>query len=217
MRSTALGRAGLARLALTLLMGFPGWVRAQAPDLTATDLATIDRTYTYNLGPTGMRGWLYRDGNNVGDLGTMTGQKPWQILVATVGAGTPASGILATDDVILGANAGAGNVPVPAFTNDARKSLGWAIVAAEAGDGTVNLKRWRAGGTTDVSIHLQVMGAYRPTAPYDCPKSALILWRHARGTGPGPGVAGQRQRAIPAKGAGLCPVAGARKSGSAGI
>ena len=134
------GCRGIFPLFALLLLGVPAGVKAQlAPDLTTTDLTTIDRTYNYNLGPTGMRGWMYRDGRNVGDFGTMTGQQPWQILVTTVGANTPASGILASDDVILGAIAGSGAVPL--FTNDARKSLGWAIVAAEAGDGKLKLKR----------------------------------------------------------------------------
>ena len=129
----------LAWLTLTLLLGGLGGARAAAPDLTKTNLATIDTTHNYNLGPTGMRGWLYRDGANVGDFGTMTGQKPWQILVVTVGTNTPASGIMASNDVILGVSAGTGNVPVPLFTQDARKSLGWAIGAAEAGDGTLKV------------------------------------------------------------------------------
>ena len=76
--------------------------------------------------------------------------------------------MLATDDVILGASAGGGAVPL--FTSDARKSLGWAIGAAEAGKGVLKLKRWRAGIATDVSITLPVMGAYADTAPYNCPK-----------------------------------------------
>ena len=67
------------------------------------------------------------------------------------------------DDVILGAKAGAGAVSL--FTSDARKSLGWAINAAEAADGVLSLKRWRAGVTTDVQLQLRVMGAYSPTAP----------------------------------------------------
>ena len=54
-------------------------------------------------------------------------------------------------------------------------SLGWAIGAAEAGDGELSLKRWRAGVTSDVTIQLRIMGAYSATAPYNCPKSALIL------------------------------------------
>ena len=139
---------GVALLALGLLLAAPGKIQAQlAPDLTTTDLGTIDRTLTYNLGPTGMRGWIYIDGNNVSDFGTMTGQSPWQILVTAVGTATPASGIMANNDVILGVSAGVGNLPVPNFTNDSRKCLGWAIGAAEAGDGRLNIKRWRAGVT----------------------------------------------------------------------
>jgi len=173
MKNQIESRARFALLALTLLLGVARGVKGAAPNLTTEDLSTIDRTYTYNLGPTGMRGWMYRDGNNVGDFGTMTAQPPWQILVTTVGANTPASGMLAVDDVILGASAGSGAVPL--FTNDSRKCLGWAIGAAEAGDGKLKLKRWRAGTTSDVQIQLRIMGAYSPTAPYNCPKSALIL------------------------------------------
>ena len=45
----------------------------------------------------------------------------------------------------------------PLFTNDARKSLGWAIGDAEAGYGVLYLKRWRAGISTDVSLTLAMM------------------------------------------------------------
>ena len=146
-----------------------------APDLTATNLALINTANNYSLGPTGMRGWIYLQGNS-GPTEIMTAASPWQILVTTVGTGTPASGILASNDVILGVSTGAGNVPVPLFTNDSRKSIGWAIGAAEAGDGVMNLKRWRAGVTNDVTIHLGLSNlAYSATAPYNCPKSAIIL------------------------------------------
>ncbi|OVE76407.1 hypothetical protein BVX97_01075 [bacterium E08(2017)] len=150
-----------------------------APDLTKVDLSTIDTTRNYNLGPTGMRGWIYVDYDN-GDVnainGTMTSQEPWQILVTAVGTNTPSEGILDVDDVILGVNTGLGNLPVPLFTNDARRSIGWAIGDAEAGDGWMNIKRFRAGVTSDVSIQLELQGlAYSSTAPYNCPKSSVIL------------------------------------------
>ena len=153
-------------------------VAQQAPDLTATNLALINTTSTYNLGPTGLRGWIYTYTSNYlqASEGAQTSFQPWQILVTTVGTGTPASGILASNDVILGVSTGAGNLPVPLFTNDTRKSIGWAIGAAEAGDGVMNLKRWRAGVTNDVTIHLGLSNlAYSATAPYNCPKSAVIL------------------------------------------
>ncbi len=165
-------------IVLALLLGPAEKGAAAAPDLTSTNLASIDTTLTYNLGPTGMRGWIYNhsSGYTNGTQGTTTSFQPWQILVTTVGSNTPAFGILASNDVILGVSTGAGNLPVPLFTNDARKSFGWAIGAAEAGDGKMNFKRWRAGVTNDVTIQLQLTNlAYSATAPYNCPKSAAIL------------------------------------------
>ena len=155
----------------------PGAAQAAAPDLTATDLATINSAKNYNLGPTGMRGWIYLNtASGSGPQGLMTAASPWQILVVAVGTNTPSVGIMASNDVILGVSAGVGNVPVPLFTNDSRKSLGWAIGAAEAGDGVLNFKRWRAGVTNDVAIQLVLSNiSYSATAPFDCPKSALIL------------------------------------------
>jgi len=180
------GRIGCAVGVLLVLAAIPAAVRAQAPDLTNTNLAAIDTTSTYNLGPTGMRGWIYSHmtGYAEGTRGTTTSFQPWQILVTTIGTNTPAYGILASNDVILGVSPGSGNLPVPVFTNDARKSMGWAVGAAEAGDGWMNFKVWRpfdaaqggAGVTTNLAIRLGLQGlAYSATAPYNCPKSALIL------------------------------------------
>ena len=90
-------------------------------------------------------------------------------------ASTPGSAVLAVDDVILGAMAGNSGT-VPLFTSDARKAFGVAIGDAEkTGAGTLRVKRWRAGTTTDVNIPMTIMGDYTATAPYTCPKSTLIL------------------------------------------
>jgi hypothetical protein len=76
--------------------------------------------------------------------------------------------------VILGAMAGSSGT-VPAFTSDARKAFGAAITNAEkTGAGSLRVKRWRAGTTTDVNIAMTIMGDYSNTAPYTCPKSELI-------------------------------------------
>ncbi|MCX6873046.1 MAG: DUF6288 domain-containing protein [Verrucomicrobia bacterium] len=162
--------------ALALLLAMPAEVKAVTAlkiDLTVgTNLSTVDRTWTYNLGPTGMRGWIDNGWPETPAQDGYTAFAPYQILVTAVGAGTPAAGILAIDDVILGASAGSGAVPL--FTSDARKSLGLAIGAAEAGTGVLSFRRWRAGVTTEVSITLPVMGAYSDTAPYNCSKTALI-------------------------------------------
>ncbi|MEI6603804.1 MAG: DUF6288 domain-containing protein [Verrucomicrobiota bacterium] len=173
-------RAVLTAIGLVLLLAMSSLVEAAVPDLTATGvIATIDKSLSYNLGPTGLRGWIY----NSGDGSLFSPQEGYisalsrQILVTVVGTATPASGVLAADDVILGVGWGTGSDPVPLFTSDARKSFGWAIGEAEkfANSGILKLKRWRAGVTTDVAITLPVMGSYTDTAPFNCPKSALIL------------------------------------------
>jgi hypothetical protein len=167
-------RALFAAISLIFLLVLPTPLRAQAPDLTTTDLSTIHRAWTWNLGATGMRGWIYHAWPATMNIDDVTLFAPYQILVTTVAANTPAAGVMAVADVILGASAGPG--PVPLFTTDARKSLGWAIGDAEArNDGILSIKRWRAGVTTDVSITLPFMGAYSDTVPYNCPKSALIM------------------------------------------
>ncbi|KAB2642289.1 MAG: hypothetical protein DVB26_03155, partial [Verrucomicrobia bacterium] len=171
-------RACCATILLFLLLALPAVLRAQAPDLTATDLSTLNRAWTWNLGATGMRGWIYHAWPATMNTDDCTLFAPYQILVTTVAPSTPAAGVMAIDDVILGASAGAG--PVPLFTTDARKTLGLAIGAAEGADGVLSLKRWRAGVTTDVSITLQVMGAYTATAPYSCSKSTLIMTNAAK-------------------------------------
>lgn len=137
---------------------------AAAPDLTAGGVP--GDTVSFNLGPTGMRGWAYHPGAN-----TSTSR---QILVKAVAAGSPADGVIVTNDVILGAT---GNGATPGyFTSDARKSLGLAIAEAEAQSPAIlNMNVWRAGVTNTLQMTLRTMGAYSATAPYNCPKSVKIL------------------------------------------
>ena len=84
--------------------------------------------------------------------------------------GSPADGVLAVGDVLLGA----GGKP---FSFDPRTELGRAITAAEteAGGGKLALTRWRAGKTEEVVVKLPVLGTFSATAPFDCPKSKRIL------------------------------------------
>ena len=140
---------------------------AAPPDLTAGGVQDPSNNRTFNLGPTGLRGWAYY-------VSTADTGESRQIQVSHVESGSPANGFLAVDDVILGAD-GTGATPVN-FSSDARKSLAYAIQAAEARN-TPELKllRWRAGTTSTVTLTLQTMGSYTATAPYNCPKSALIL------------------------------------------
>ncbi|HSP42785.1 MAG TPA: DUF6288 domain-containing protein, partial [Luteolibacter sp.] len=183
----SLGRNFHRRTWLALLvLGFAIPVHAQAPDLTA---GGVPNNAAYiNLGPTGMEGWIYNDGG--GRLQETAAAR--QILVTKVDAGSPADGVLAVGDVILGAD-GTGAAPVN-FTSDARKSLALAIDAAEGRNPAVlKLLRWRSGVTGTVSITLEYLGgSYTATAPYNCPKSAAILEKgidhimnHVTGTGYG--------------------------------
>jgi autotransporter-associated beta strand protein len=169
-------------LALTFLLSFPSFALAAPPDLTGlgviaalksdSDYSSRPYTETYNLGATGLRGWIYIDGNNAGDYGLITAPSR-QILVTVATA--PANAVLEVDDVILGAMA-ASSGEVPLFASDCRKALGVAIGEAEkAGAGTLRVKRWRAGVTTDENIPMVILGDYTATSPHTCPKSAVIL------------------------------------------
>ncbi|MCX5656457.1 MAG: DUF6288 domain-containing protein [Planctomycetota bacterium] len=130
------------------------------PDLTKT--APAETKKSYNLGPTGALGWMYVEKG-------MT-EKSRQILVTAVEKGSPAAGVLEVGDVILG-------VFGKPFTEDARKSFGWAIGEAETekGKGILPLVVWRKGKTQNVNLKLQVMGTYSDTSPYNCPKAKKIL------------------------------------------
>lgn len=142
------------------------------PDLTQTgEIAKTDHIYTYNLGSTGMRGWIFTHANNNLDGGQgRTTAASRQILVTHVGVKSPADGVMRVDDVILGVNGSP-------FTDDARKSIAHAIQEAEkaSNQGILKLMCWRAGKTENVAIKLRVMGTYADSAPYDCPKSKLIF------------------------------------------
>lgn len=133
---------------------------ATIPDLTAAPLVLEKNAHDWTLGPTGLRGWMFQD--------KMETTEARQILVTRVDAGSPAAGLFATNDVILGV----GDVP---FAGDPRVLLGQGIGAAEAAKGALRLLRWRAGRQEWVTVNLPVLGRYGETAPYACPKSERIL------------------------------------------
>jgi hypothetical protein len=78
MRNPFRSRAVCIAVVLTAMLAVPALVQAAPPDLTAPGvIATIDRSATYNLGPTGLRGWIFLSGgagNTHGADGTMTGE-----------------------------------------------------------------------------------------------------------------------------------------------
>ncbi len=161
---TAISMAALSTFALS--------VQAAPQDLTAPGvIATINRDLTYNLGATGLRGWIHtKAADNLDAAQGRTTLASRQILVTHVGIGSPADGVVKVDDVILG-------VDGKPFNDDARKSFAWAIQAAEteAKGGVLKLTVSRDGQNQELSIKLAALGTYSATAPWDCPKSKRIL------------------------------------------
>ena len=151
------------RAGVTRDLDFP--VNAPPPDLTrgGKQSATPD----WNLGPTGMKGWIFNR-----DFDTSDSR---QILIRDVAKGSPADGLLGVDDVIVGLNG-------EPFAGDARVSFGQAITAAEttANNGQLKLMVWSKGTVKAVTIPLKVMGGYTATSPYQCPKAKLIVEQGCR-------------------------------------
>lgn len=159
-----------ARILITVFLAVvliaPGNAQRNAPipepDFTKGDPIPADATHDWNLGATGCRGWMYSDKRS-----TTVAR---QIKITKVAKGSPADGILAPGDVILG-------VAGKPFSHDPRVELGKALTIAEsdAGGGNLTLTRWKNGETEEVTLKLPVLGPYSATAPYGCPKSKRIL------------------------------------------
>ncbi|WP_439621627.1 DUF6288 domain-containing protein [Gemmata sp.] len=132
------------------------------PDFTKGAKIPKAAKHDWNLGPTGLRGWMFCD--------KMVTTDARQVSVTKVDQGSPADGVFKVGDVILG-------VGGKAFSYDPRTELGKAITAAESdtSDGKLALTRWRAGTTEEVVLKLPVLGSYSETAPYECAKSKLLL------------------------------------------
>lgn len=75
---------------------------SQGPDLTK-DSQSVGRKLTYNPGGTGLRGWSHtKAANNLDAAQVRTTVANRQILVAHVGAASPADGVVMLDDVSPG-------------------------------------------------------------------------------------------------------------------
>ncbi len=137
------------------------------PDLTQGDAIPKGARHDWNLGPTGLRGWMFCD--------QMVTTDARQISVTEVGKGSPAEGLFLVGDVILG-------VGGKRFSEDPRTEFGRAVTLAEsaAGGGRMTLTRWRAGKVEEVVVRLPVLGSYSATAPYGCDKSRRILEQGCR-------------------------------------
>jgi hypothetical protein len=137
------------------------------PDFTKGDPIPAGAKHDWNLGSTGARGWMYCE--------KMVTSDARQIAVTSVEVGSPADGLLAKGDVLLG-------VGGSRFSSDPRMEVGRALTVAEsqAGGGKLSLTRWRGGATQEITLLLPVLGDYSSTAPFDCQKSARILEKGCR-------------------------------------
>ena len=156
---------GIASLALALLLVASGPLFGAAkktmtnPDFTKGGTIPKDAKHDWNLGATGARGWMY--------CNRLCTDEARQIAITKVDKGSPADGVLAVGDVILG-------VDGKTFSYDPRTEFGKALTEAEA-TGKLSLICWRGGKQSNVMLKMPVLGTYSATAPYDCPKSKRIL------------------------------------------
>ena len=158
---------GITSLALAAFLILPGPLFGAAkkmaiPDFTKGDAIPEGASHDWTLGATGARGWMYSD--------KMVTADARQILITKVDTRSPADGVLAVGDVVLGV----GGKP---FSYDPRTEMGKALTEAEKEDsrGVLSIIRWRGGKTETVVVTLPVLGSYSATAPYDCPKSKRIF------------------------------------------
>jgi hypothetical protein len=169
MISTSRSRSVIASLFVAVILSVSCALAAPQgkmvlPDLTDGGEIPAGAEHDWTLGATGARGWMFSDKLETSDAR--------QIAITKVEAGSPAEGVLAVGDVLLG-------VGGKAFTDDPRTEFGKALTIAEseAGKGGLSLIRWREGKQEEVSLKLPVLGSYSATAPYDCAKSKRILER----------------------------------------
>lgn len=93
----------------------------------------------WTRGPTGVRGWIRSaDGHT---------HAARRIHVTAITTGSPAVGALSVGDAVVGVNGAS-------LTSDARRQFADAVTATEAKDGTLRLKRLRAGRTGTVELKL---------------------------------------------------------------
>jgi len=134
----------------------------KCPDLTRGGKIPDGWTHDWNLGPTGVRGWMYSD------TGVTTDAR--QVRITKVEKGSPADGVLQVGDVITG-------VRGKPFNDDPRILFGKAITEAEKtiNRGLLHLLVWRKGKVRRTVVRLQPLGSYSLTAPYKCSKSKRII------------------------------------------
>lgn len=159
-----MARIGIGTTAWAVLSAFGPAVAppddSSNPDFTRGETVPEGATHDWNLGPTGLRGWMHSN--------RLETTEARQIMVTSVAPGSPAEGVVAVGDVLLG-------VDGRRFAFDPRVEFGRAIGRAEAADGRLSLIRWRDGRTDEAVVAIETLGPYSPTAPFECAKSRVVL------------------------------------------
>ena len=130
------------------------------PDFTQGEALPGDVRQDWTLGASGASGWMHAHKQS-----TLEAR---QVYITEVLDGSPADGQLRKGDVLLG-------VAGRAFSYCPRQEIGRALTVAEATDGKLMLTRWRDAKREEITLQLRVLGSYSDTAPYDCPKSKIIM------------------------------------------
>ena len=130
-------------LSLVTALSAAGHAAAQSdnPDFTEGGTIPEGAVHDWALGATGARGWMYSD--------RLVTTDARQISITEVAEGSPADGVLAIGDTLLGVNG-------EQFSHDPRTELGKALTTAETkkGRGKLSLIRWRKGKTKKVTVKL---------------------------------------------------------------
>jgi len=159
-----MARIGIGTTAWAVLSAFGPAVAppddSSNPDFTRGETVPEGATHDWNLGPTGLRGWMHSN--------RLETTEARQIMVTSVAPGSPAEGVVAVGDVLLG-------VDGRRFAFDPRVEFGRAIGRAEAADGRLSLIRWRDGRTDEAVVAIETLGPYSPTAPFECAKFRVVL------------------------------------------
>ncbi len=153
---------GLALCTFLLVAGVAaGQGRAPGiPDFTKGEKHS--EKHDWNLGPTGMRGYV--PGYKLETIDTR------QVLVASVAQGSPADGVMRPGDVTIG-------VDGQRFRSDVRRCYAAAITRAETekGRGRLDLLVWRQGKVLSKRLQLPVLGSWSLTSPANCPKAERVV------------------------------------------
>jgi hypothetical protein len=141
-----------------VLLAFPASVSAAEPkgnpanpDFTKGGAIPAGAKHDWNLGPTGLRGWMFCD--------QMVTTDARQISITQVEKGSPADGILAVGDVILGVGG------KPFSTTRAPSSARRSPRRIGSGRRKLAVTRWRAGKAEEVVVNSRCSAATAPPRP----------------------------------------------------